>query len=234
VTFSVVIVEDEPEIADLLKVCVSENRWLRPAGAARTREQAIAMIRCVSPDLVLLDFGLPDAANGGFDVWHVLQDLDPQPDVIAVTNASEMTTVDKARKHGAFAYVVKPFTPAVMADKLADYAHFRRLMRELSARLDQAAIDQQFGRPQRPSRLPAGLDRERLRSIVRVLQTAGAPLLASEVGDRVGVSRETANRYLNYLHEKVGMADRTAVIQGPGHPAFLYQLAPRWRSAVVG
>jgi CheY-like chemotaxis protein len=59
------------------------------------------------PDLVLLDFGL-STPMGGFDVWRALRELDTVPDVIAVTAAGDMATVERAQRFGAFRYVVKP------------------------------------------------------------------------------------------------------------------------------
>ena len=102
--FDVLIVEDEPACTRLLEKCVSGNRWLNLAGVAATKQQAIDNARRLRPALVLLDFGLPESRTAGFDVWDVLRELEPQPDVIAVTGIGEMSTVVKARKCGAFDY----------------------------------------------------------------------------------------------------------------------------------
>jgi response regulator of citrate/malate metabolism len=72
--------------------------WLRLAGVAATEGEAIDLARLVRPDLVLLDFGL-SAPLAGFDVWRVLHELDQVPDVIAVTAAGDMGTVEKASRH---------------------------------------------------------------------------------------------------------------------------------------
>lgn len=162
----------------------------------------------------------------------MLHELDQVPDVIAVTAAGDMATVEKARRRGAFGYVVKPFTCATINAKLSDYTSFRRaalaaLARSDEARADQGAIDRHFNPQHRTSALPPGLLAGTLDSIVTVLRAASAPLRAVEVAERAGVERGTANRYLTYLCDQ-RIADRVAEHGRPGHPAYLYTLASAW------
>ena len=224
--FGVLVVEDKDIIARQLATCVEQNRWLRLAGVAATEAEAIELARLVRPDLVLLDFGL-SAPLSGFDVWRVLHELDQVPDVIAVTAAGDMGTVEKARRCGAFGYVVKPFACATINAKLADYTSFRRAALAAPSRAGQVAIDRHFNPRHRSSALPAGLLAGTLDSIVTVLRAAAGPLRAAEVAERAGVERGTANRYLTYLCDQ-RIADRVAEHGRPGHPAYLYTLASAW------
>jgi response regulator of citrate/malate metabolism len=228
--FDVLIVEDEPACARLLQKCVAGNRWLNLAGTARTRQQAIDAARRLRPALVLLDFGLPESRTAGFDVWRALHEMEPQPDVIAVTGVGEMSTVVKARKCGAFDYVVKPFTPAAMGARLAGFTDHRR--RELAARerARQNTIDRLIHPAHREGALPAGLDRVTAESVMTALQAASRPLRTAEIAEMAGVERETANRYLIYLCDQ-GIADRAPEHGRPGRPAYLYTIAPSWEPA---
>lgn len=224
--FGVLVVEDKDIIARQLGTCVAQNRWLRLAGIAGTEREAVELARLVRPDLVLLDFGLTSAL-GGFDVWRVLRELEPVPDVIAVTAAGDMGTVEKARRCGAFGYVVKPFTCAVIDAKLADYTSFRRSAMAGPASAGQGAIDRHFNSRHRSSALPPGLLAGTLDGVVAVLRAAAGPLRAAEIAERAGVERGTANRYLTYLCDQ-RIADRVAEHGRPGHPAYLYTLAAAW------
>jgi response regulator of citrate/malate metabolism len=225
--FTVLVVEDKDVIARQLAKCVTDNRWLTLAAVATTEQAAIHMASSLRPDLVLLDFGL-STPTGGFDVWRALHELDTTPDVIAVTAAADMSTVEKARRCGAFGYVVKPFTCATIDAKLADYTSFRRSAMAAPARADQSAIDRMFNPRHRSSALPAGLLPETLASIVTVLQAARRPLRASDIASEAGVERATANRYLTYLWHQC-VAVRVPEHGRPGHPAYLYTLSPSWR-----
>lgn len=247
--FDVLVVEDKGVIARQLAKCVSENRWLNHAGTAASEQAAIDMARRLRPDLVLLDFGL-STPMGGFDVWRALRELDTVPDVIAVTAAGDMGTVEKAQRSGAFRYVVKPFTSATVQAKLADYTSFRRAamaaMSAMSARpaqpagtepgqqdrrVGQSTIDRLFYQRLRSCSPPSGLLLATLEEIIAIVRAADKPLRASDVADQAGVERGTANRYLNHLCDE-GIAERVPEKHaGPGHPAYLYTLAAAWKLA---
>jgi response regulator of citrate/malate metabolism len=225
--FGVLVVEDEPVIARLLASCVTGNRWFDLAGVAGTVELAVGIARREEPDLVLLDFCLPDAVAGGFAVWDALHQLPKVPDVIAVTALREVDTVAKAQRYGAFDYAIKPFSRDTIAAKLADYADFRRRRPAAQEYASQSAVDRYFNPRHRTSALPAGLQAATLESVICVLRTADAPLRAIEVAVAASVDRGTANRYLTYLCDQ-GIAGRVPEHGRPGHPAYLYRLAPGW------
>jgi response regulator of citrate/malate metabolism len=235
--FRVLVIENELAIAGMLGQCVSENRWLDLAGVATTKQEAIDLARRVGPDLVLLDFGLPESPGlpesktAGFDVWHLLHRFAQPPYVIAVTAAADMTTVEMAQNHGVFGYVIKPFAPATIHAKLADYVDNRRRRIAAPPHANQEDIERWLKLRFRSCSLPSGLQSETLDPIVAVLQEAEEPLRVAEIARRAGVDRGTANRYLNYLYDQ-GIAIRFLKHGPPGHPPFLYALAPVWKPAL--
>lgn len=224
----VLVVEDDPVRARQLVRCVTETRWLEPAGVAATRQQAIDMAGRVRPDLVLLDFGLdiPDATDDGFAVWDTLHHLSEEPPaVIAVTATRSPRTLTRAMKYGAFDYIVKPFTAADVRARLTGYATFQRYLAVLKEDLAQEDIDKIYREWRvRPCQLPPGIEKKTLAAVIEALRTAGEPLCAADVADRVGVARETANRYLLYLYAD-GTADRFPRQGSVGRPVYLYTLA---------
>ncbi len=102
----VLIVEDEPDIADLLEA------YLRRDGFRTERasdgSSAVSLHRVARPDLVLLDVNIPD-----FDGFEVLQKIraSAQTPVIMVTAMAEDLDKLLGLKLGADDYVVKPFSP---------------------------------------------------------------------------------------------------------------------------
>jgi response regulator of citrate/malate metabolism len=73
--------------------------------------------------------------------------------------------------------------------------------------------------------LPKGLTEATLQQVLDSLRDAGAHVSATEVGDRIGVSRVTARRYLEHLVD-IGMAERSPQYGGPGRPENRYRLTP--------
>ncbi len=70
------------------------------------------------PDFVLADWNMPEMT--GFELLQAVR-AEPAYDglpVIMVTTETETSQVMKALEHGASEYVMKPFTPDILRDKL--------------------------------------------------------------------------------------------------------------------
>ncbi len=107
---TVIVVDDVPEIRELLRLILAE-KGCRVRFAADV-EQALALITDAVPDLVLLDHGLPGAQQG-LDLCATLKadTHGPLPVVVMLTADDDPRTIARARALGASGYVVKPFTP---------------------------------------------------------------------------------------------------------------------------
>lgn len=150
----------------------------------------------LQPDLVLLDVYLPDL--NGLDVLRRLRTLDNDIEVIAVTASRDMATVRRARLLGVRHYLVKPFTGALLTQRL-DELHRSLSVPGREADLDQQAVDSMLGGSSRPDVAPKGLSSVSLRRVTELLNDADPDVSAAEVADQLGMSRVTARRYLEHL-----------------------------------
>ena len=100
----VLIVEDNPNIADLLHLYLSKEGY--ETHIAEDGGKAVELFRQVSPDLVLLDVMLPV-----MDGWEVLRTIrqESKTPVIMLTAKGETNDKVNGLKMGADDYVVKPF-----------------------------------------------------------------------------------------------------------------------------
>ena len=102
----ILIVEDEPGIADTLQYALRTDGF-EPAWAA-TGEQALAQMRAQPPALVILDVGLPDL--NGFELFKRLREMADVPVVFLTARSDEIDRV-VGLELGADDYVPKPFSP---------------------------------------------------------------------------------------------------------------------------
>ena len=174
--------------------------WWRSAHSAA---QALARVVAQPVDLVLLDHYLPDenglavrAGAAGGSGHHT--------DVIMVTAARDVATVQAAMRQGALQYLVKPFNFAGLRAKLEAYAVLRRTL-DGGGEAEQAEVDRIFGALSVPAEpdLPKGHSPTTADLLRRVLKAAEGPLSTQEIAERAGVSRQTAQRYLKLL-ERAG------------------------------
>lgn len=102
----VLIVEDEPGIADTLQYAL-RTEGFDPAWVA-TGEEALAHVRAQVPALVILDVGLPDTS--GFEVFKRLREFADVPVIFLTARSDEIDRV-VGLELGADDYVPKPFSP---------------------------------------------------------------------------------------------------------------------------
>jgi DNA-binding response OmpR family regulator len=104
--FPILIVEDDPKIANVVRVYL-ENDGFRVAHAEKGRE-ALALAQKEPPLLVILDLMLPDMT--GEEICQELKEMGDIPVIILTSKASEEERL-AGFALGADDYVVKPFSP---------------------------------------------------------------------------------------------------------------------------
>jgi len=109
----VLAVDDESHVLDLLRIGFKQQGL--ELIEAHTGQQALARLRGESPDLVVLDLGLPDR-----DGFEVLTDIRRESNVPVIVLTVRGTEAEKVRglELGADDYVTKPFSPAELSARV--------------------------------------------------------------------------------------------------------------------
>lgn len=231
----VLVVEDEPVAAAAHAAYVGRLDGFSLAGTAPDGQSALRLLTDFASggnpvELVLLDMNLPDLH--GLDVARRMRSSGLFADIIAITAVRELNIVRSAVSIGVVQYLIKPFTFATFADKLASYRLFREQLATSSggtkSGASQSDVDQAFASLRAPSELPLpkGLSTSTLEAVQAFMRKQQDAVSATEVMDRLGMSRVTARRYLEYLAD-AGAVSRTARYGAPGRPENEY----RWNRA---
>ena len=224
---NVLIVEDEPLIAEAHRTYLTRLQGFTVVGLAHTARDAMRIAsEAESPvDLVLLDLGLPDAS--GIALASALSGLRPAPDIIAITSERDLEMVRAAVAHGALAYLLKPFTFAAFRDRLERYRRYRSALPAGTDAASQAEVDRALGELRistDKSVAPKGAAPATTNEIARAVRDRADGLTADEAAKLVGVSRVTAWRYLERLADD-GTVTRVTEYGKTGRPSTRYQ----WR-----
>ncbi|MEV7426765.1 MULTISPECIES: response regulator [unclassified Streptomyces] len=216
----VLIVDDDLRVARINTAYVAKVAGFRVVAQAHSATEALARISQCPVDLILLDHYLPD--RNGVALVRELRQLGHQTDVIMVTAARDVATVQSAMRQGALQYLVKPFGFAGLRAKLEAYATLRRTV-ERGGDAEQAEVDRMFGALSAATApaLPKGHSPTTAAVIRRTLRSADGPLSAQEIAERAGMSRQTAQRYLKVL-ERSGRIRLTLRYGGTGRPEHRY------------
>lgn len=105
---TILLVEDEPEIADLTARTLCGLGYML-SGPAATGEEAIRAAKLAPPSLVLMDIGLPGPIDGVETARRLTQSHNVP--VVFLTAANDKKTLDRAKETSPFGYIVKPFEP---------------------------------------------------------------------------------------------------------------------------
>ncbi|KQX92647.1 response regulator [Streptomyces clavifer] len=219
----VLVVDDDVRVAQINAAYVAKVPGFRVAALAHSATEALSRIDEVPIDLILLDHYLPD--RNGLAVVRELRAIGHHTDVIMVTAARDVATVQAAMRHGALQYLVKPFAYAGLRTKLEAYAALRRTF-EGGGEAEQTEVDRLFGGlwATGGSDLPKGHSPTTAELVRQALRTADAPLSAHEIAESAGMSRQTAQRYLKLL-ERTGRVRLSLRYGETGRPEHRYTWA---------
>jgi two-component system CitB family response regulator len=197
----VLLAEDDRQIAEIQRQFLDRIDGFEVIGMAHSLQSTREMTEILAPDLLLLDIHFPD--GNGLDFVNQLREGKQQTDVILVTAARDVEMLKTAIYGGVFDYIVKPLIFDRIRESLERYREQLTRLQELDT-VDQSDIDAIMPRGRAASRqgepaLPKGVDVLTLNKVRDFLASAEQSIAASDVGDRLGVSRTTARRYLEYL-----------------------------------
>ncbi|KGY12266.1 chemotaxis protein CheY [Vibrio tubiashii] len=195
----VMIIEDDLAIAQLHQRYLEQIGGYEVIGIATTQLEANLQLEILDPDLLLLDVHLPDGT--GLDILQNLRINKVGCDVILITAARDVDTLQQAMRGGVVDYLLKPVVFPRLEAALKKYVQQKHQFNQASD-LDQSIVDKmmQTSGPVdgAKERLPKGIDGVTLDKI-KALFTGQEQMTADEAGEKIGASRTTARRYLEYL-----------------------------------
>ncbi|WP_050920355.1 response regulator [Vibrio campbellii] len=195
----VMIIEDDIAIAELHHKYLSQLSGLEVVGIATTRMEAEMQLEVLKPDLLLMDVYLPDGT--GLEILNTLRTNKQTCDVILITAARDVDTLQQAMRGGVVDYLLKPVMFPRLEAALQKYISQRQQL-DVAESLDQNLVDKMLqssvSAENTPQRLPKGIDGVTLDKI-RALFGGEVMFTADEAGEKIGASRTTARRYLEYL-----------------------------------
>lgn len=225
----VIVVDDDFMVARVHRKFVERVPGFEVVAEVRTGGEALDAVRDHRPDLVLLDIYLPDMT--GLEVLRSLRAEADPVDVLVVSAARDLETVQEAFRGGAVQYLIKPFTAEAMRDRLVEFQRRHHSVQAAGAdrEMAQQEVDALFGTGPASARaveLPKGLTLQTLQLVARALRdrAAGDPatLSAAECAEEVGLARVSVRRYLEHLVDS-GRAEVTLRYGRAGRPERRYR-----------
>jgi len=185
----VLILDDDFRVGQLHQGIVDEHPGLLVTQTVRSLAEARDSIRSSRPDLLLADVFLPD----GDGITLVRE---AGIDAILISAADDAPTVRRALRSGAIGYLVKPFERRALSGLLDRYTRYRNLLAGDRA-VRQEDVDRALAILHGAGE-PVSISRSATEQLV-LAALGDSEASAAEVGERVGISRATAQRHLAAL-----------------------------------
>lgn len=103
----VLIVDDDPQIRDLLQLRLRILGY-QVCGIAGTGEEAVKLARESQPDIVLMDIRMPGTTDGITAAREIKAHSDTR--IIFLWGFSDQETIDRMKEIHPDGYILKPFT----------------------------------------------------------------------------------------------------------------------------
>ncbi len=220
-SYKVLVVDDDPMVADINRHYVEKNSLFSVKALARNGEEAIQFLEDNPVDLIILDVFMP--VMDGIETLKNIRYKKFKSEVIMVTAANDTTTLEQTMHLGVLDYLVKPFTLERLQVSLEKFISKYRFLNE-NTLLDQNKIDSLISSPVKPEHeeLPKGIQRKTLDIILECFKASSSWFTVDMISDRIGISIVTIRRYLNFLVNK-RILEETINYETGGHPSVLYR-----------
>ena len=220
----VIIVEDDPMVAEIDKRYTQDILELEVVGVYNNGKDALEALKSSKIDLVILDVYMPKLS--GIEVLRQMRALGIKTDVIMVTAAYETNTLEEALSLGITDYLIKPF----------EYDRFIQALNKFKKKYDFIKVNSKFNQNNVDSLihgnfikndkgLKKGLNENTLQKVRNFIkENSEKSYTSEEIADKVGLSRVTIRRYMNYMKDEGEIISEIDYETG-GRPSIKYKIS---------
>jgi DNA-binding NarL/FixJ family response regulator len=195
------IADDSPLARSAIAGALSAEPDLQVIGEAQDGYDALARVRDLQPEMVLLDINMPRC--DGLLATRLIKRQWPKIIVVILTVSDDAADLFQAIRDGAQGYLLKSMAPADWVAYLRGFARGDWSMpREMAARL---LADLQTPEAADEATVTAGglTDREQ-----QVLRLVGRAMTNREIAETLGISEQTVKNHLKNMLQKLHLKNR--------------------------
>ena len=195
----IIIVDDHILFREGLAAIIRSESDFEIIGQAGSVQEAIELVRALKPDMVLMDFGLPDGT--GADATRAILAEHPDCKVVFLTMSEEEEDLFAAIRSGAKGYLLKNMRPSKLVSSLKSVERGESaLSRTMTLRLMEELA--------RSKAVPRAAEPTLTRRELEVLRELAAGLSNQEIAERLFISENTVKYHVHSILDKLSLSDR--------------------------
>ena len=205
-TVRVLLVDDDQLMLAGLRAVLSSDAGIEVVGEAATGRAAVARVRALRPDLVLMDVRMPDL--DGIAATREVLATSPDVKVVILTTFEQDDYIFGALSAGASGFLLKRTSPEELlaaihtvaaGDSLLSPSVTSRVIERMATGLAPDAAQD--------ARLEELTPRER-----EVLELVSGGLSNAEIAEALVVSEPTVKTHVSHVLSKLGLRDRVQAV----------------------
>ena len=197
----VVIADDHPLYRQGAAGLIASCPELDLVGEAGSGQEAVDAIRALTPDVAVVDLGLPDF--DGITVLGMLEREGSPTRVVIVSASEDGATIHRAFAHGARAWVPKVAAAGVLCETLLTVARGESVILPSI----QSALTRELRARRERSDEPLLTARE-----LEILRMCADGLSSPDIAAALFVSLPTVKTHLQHVYAKLEVSDRAAAV----------------------
>jgi DNA-binding NarL/FixJ family response regulator len=198
----IIIVDDHILFREGLSSIIRSEPDIDIAGMAGSVQETLELVRKVKPDIVLMDFNLPDGS--GADATRRILEEFPQCKVVFLTMSDEDENLYAAIRSGAKGYLLKNMRPANLVSALRSvYRGESALSRSMTLRLMEELSRTKAQEPPRDTSQADLTLREK-----EVLSDLSAGMTNQEIAIHLCLAENTVKYHVHSILGKINLTNR--------------------------
>lgn len=195
----IIIVDDHVLFREGLAAIIRSESDIEIIGQAGSVREASELVQTLKPDMVLMDFGLPDGT--GADATRAILQQHPDCKIVFLTMSEEDEDLFAAIRSGAKGYLLKNMRPAKLISSLRSVQQGESaISRSMTLRLME-----ELARTKEPPRVDEPTLTRRELDVLRELASGCSN---QEIAERLFISENTVKYHVHSILEKLNLTDR--------------------------
>ncbi|WP_029891367.1 response regulator transcription factor [Polycyclovorans algicola] len=193
------VVEDDPQMQSRFQRAFEASSAVAVVAWAATAADALALLDETTPDVLLVDLGLPDAS--GITVIRRAKTLHPCCEIMVVSVFGDQRNVLASIEAGASGYLLKDDTADDFVERIIELRDGGSPITPIIARQLLVRLQPPTPGPEDPTTSLSDRERE-------VLNLLAKGFAYQEIAELLGISTHTVRTYVRRLYEKLQVTSR--------------------------
>lgn len=215
--YTVVLIEDDPPTLERLIATIEASPKLSLIGVATNASDALGTLFMQTPDVALIDLGLPD--RSGVELIEWLTKNKPEVESLVITAFGDEDHVIRSLEAGAAGYLLKDYSVEELTEHIIEVKHGGSPISPMIARQLMNRIHSDKENAELAKAAKAKKNKELIKPQIHlterelaVLKEVARGFTAAEIAAQMGISAHTVATHVKRIYRKLHVNNRTEAV----------------------